>query len=748
MEALEALPQRYENPELDQAHDECLSAIEQARLNGLVKVHVNMATGTGKTEVSARDVANYLEDWWPDANILYLCHDTRILDQAAETYARILPSYVTQGRIYGSETSKDEQLTFASFQKFNTQNGDGKLYQSMDRKHYKYIVIDEGHHSQAETYRPVIDFFEPDFMFTMTASPERTDQKPIEEVVGPEVYRLTLEEAIAKGHLASVDYRVFTEGISIPSEKELEDKKISLSEITSKIFVERQDEELVSMIEKELAGHPDPRTVVFCPSIDSAEHFSSLLPGKVAALHSQLDPKEQDKRLKAFKNGDLDMIVAVDQLNEGVDIPEANVLVFLRGTESLTVYLHQLGRGLRKTHGKESVLVLDFVANWGRIKFIKYLQDKLSKSFSKVQQTNPSQPSQPFSFNFSTNTVNAITAIEHAREKRIVERKSQGRKQQLEDREIEKLLGRPLPDQLFLSRVHEARLIKKIQEGYTKKRNHQAESEYITWRSRTIYSTVKDMPEENGLTLEDYFQIGCEALLVEARSVDKGELDGDRQRNAWLTARIKREIRRAHLAAGGKTEPKATVAVPPIATVDMYKKVDAPEEAERAEASRIVEKRLQALDKRQQLVLTLRRDLGERGEQHTLEEVGRILGVTRSRVNQIEEKALKTLEIEAMREDSSLGQYHRSDKDTFLIDSGLSRPVYAESLAEFVIAKSLGFRALPYWGHSPLGDPSALPTIGNPLRTSLGLRLAVAKRRRERMARETLEDIFPKPGPE
>jgi superfamily II DNA or RNA helicase len=323
MEALQDQFERYENPELDQVQDECLSAIEQARMNGLVKVHVNMATGTGKTEVSAKDVRRYLEDWWPDGNILYLCHDTRILDQAAETYERILPSYVTQGYIYGNEVDKDEQLTFASFQKLNTQDEDGKLYQTIDPRHYKYIVIDEGHHAPAETYQPIIDYFEPDFMLSKTATPDRTDQQPIEEVVGPEVYRLTLEEAIAKGHLASVDYRVFTEGISIPSDEELQDKKVSLAEITSKIFVERQDEQLVRMIEEELADHPDPRAVVFCPNIDSAEHFSSLLPGNVATLHSQLGPEEQDDRLEAFKNGVLDTIVVVDQLNEGADIPEA-----------------------------------------------------------------------------------------------------------------------------------------------------------------------------------------------------------------------------------------------------------------------------------------------------------------------------------------------------------------------------------------------------------------------------------------
>lgn len=289
------------------------------------------------------------------------------------------------------------------------------------------------------------------------------------------------------------------------------------------------------------------------------------------------------------------------------------------------------------------------------------------------------------------------------------------------------------------------RLIDKIQEGYTKKRNHTAESEYITWRSRTIYTVVKDIPEENGLTLEDYFQIGCETVLIDARTVDKTKLLGDKQRTATLTAHIRRDIRRAHLATGGKTEPQEMIATPHIATVDMYKDMDAPEEAEIAGGNLIVEEMLQILEPREQSVLKHRYGFNKLGKQYTLEEVARTHGVTRERVRQIETNALKKLQGAAMYENNSLSQYRRSDEDTFMIDSGLSEPVHALSPDEFAIAKRLGFRASQSWGYRRQDDPNALPTIGDPLRTSLGVKLAVAKRRRQRMVDETLDDIFRKP---
>lgn len=355
---------------------ECLDALETVREEGSERALVVMATGLGKTFVAAHDVKRHLEEWGGSA--LYLCHQNDILGQARETFEDVLGSKYTYGYFHGQEREMDEvDVLFASFQ--TMQNWREEFHP----EEFDYVVVDESHHGPAPTYVPTIEHFKPLFLLGITATPNRSDLQDIREIFGPERYSLPLEEALARGLLTNVDYRLITDDIQ---DEELLDTpvgKVSVRELNRKLFVPKRDEEIVRIIEERLEGIENPRTIIFCPSIEYTERLTEFLPG-AAPLHSALPQDLQRRRMEAFRDGRVHTVLTVDKFNEGIDIPDANALVFLRSTQSRTVFLQQLGRGLRQSPTKEQVLVLDFVANLERIEMIDRLWKDVEAEYESL----------------------------------------------------------------------------------------------------------------------------------------------------------------------------------------------------------------------------------------------------------------------------------------------------------------------------------------------------------------------------
>ena len=318
-----------------------------------------MATGTGKTYTSAFVTRMVIGS---KDRVLFLCHNNDILRQAMRSFRKVLDSRYELGLFNGEEKAPPEtNILFASFQTMRNSK------EEFGRKHFDFIIVDEGHHGHAETYRDVIEYFEPRMLLGMTATPDREDGLDIRDLFGSEIVKLTLEEAIAKQYLAPVHYKVMTVGTASREALERlkirvrEGERISLREFNNRVFTERLDEEIVGEIERYRK-----QGIVFCPNIAQTERLAERL-ARARPYHSLMSRKDCEDTLKAFRAGRIRYLLTVDKFNEGIDIPDAELIVFLRSTESKTIFLQQLGRGLRKVAGKHQVTVLDFVANTNRM---------------------------------------------------------------------------------------------------------------------------------------------------------------------------------------------------------------------------------------------------------------------------------------------------------------------------------------------------------------------------------------------
>lgn len=398
-----------------------LAALKDARQAGITAGYTDIATGLGKTHMIACDIKDFLEDE-PDARVLYLCHIGPILDQASKTFTKVLGTE-SHGQMYGGEIQDQQQVTFATFQTMGNKLDEGRVYEAFDPKEFDYIVVDEGHHGPAPTYQSVINYFEPKFLRGMTGTAERRDAQDISEIFGDPISTIKLEEAIAKGYLTPPDYHVLTDHIKQLETVNGKTTKAELEKMNGMVFVPKRDTEIVKTVDKHLEDIEDPRTVVFCSSVAQAEYFSGLFSGESAALHHGLTDKQKKERLDKFRTGELNTLVTVDMLNEGIDVPEINSVVFLRSTESAAVFFQQLGRGLRKYPGKDKVTVLDFVASWDRLNTLQRLdtniRDHVSHSTSD-KSGKPREISTDISFNFSSESLDAIKLMTKAREKAVL----------------------------------------------------------------------------------------------------------------------------------------------------------------------------------------------------------------------------------------------------------------------------------------------------------------------------------------
>jgi hypothetical protein len=286
-----------------------------------------------------------------------------ISSQAKNTFLFVNPYFTTH--IFRG-TVKDVQVTYATFQ------GLHRKLSTLPADYYSYIIFDEAHHIEAETFSAVRKHFTPEFSLALTATPERADGRSIFNYFGHPVFTKSLSEGIADGWLSPVDYHiVFDKAIKEAMDKKFEAK--TLKDIKELFSIRSRNEVISSEVLKRRhdIGLDKAKTIVFCPNISSATEMAELLGGEV--YHSDLNTDKREQAMKHFKNGKLQVICTVDMFNEGIDIPDARLVVFLRSTSSKTIFEQQLGRGLRRHPGKDEVTVLDFVANVERINFVREL---------------------------------------------------------------------------------------------------------------------------------------------------------------------------------------------------------------------------------------------------------------------------------------------------------------------------------------------------------------------------------------
>lgn len=357
---------------------EALMNLAQLRRQGESRAIIISATGTGKTYLSAFDVRQVKPN-----RMLYIAQQEQILRKAEESFQKVLGCPDSElGLFSGTSKESDRKYVFATVQTMSRP----EVLTQFGANDFDYILVDEVHHAAADSYKRIIDHFEPDFMLGMTATPERTDGANIFELFGNNVaYEIRLQKALEEDMLCPFHYYGVHEYIQDSPDENLADKDVKNDAMTdqernelSRWLEELADPNRVRYIIDKIQIYSEAGTpvqgLVFCSRREEAQRLSNLFnrqmnqqmerPYRTKAITGENSQTERDEAVEQLERGDLDYIFTVDLFNEGVDIPHVNQIVMLRQTKSSIIFTQQLGRGLRKASGKDCVVVIDFIGNY------------------------------------------------------------------------------------------------------------------------------------------------------------------------------------------------------------------------------------------------------------------------------------------------------------------------------------------------------------------------------------------------
>ncbi len=324
------------------------------------------ATGTGKTVIAAFDYKSFCEKNPSGKNrLIFLAHREEILVQAIDTFKTVLKDY-NFGSLYVGKNKPDSMdHLFISIQTFNSQ----KFYEKTPEDFYDFIVLDETHHAPAESYQPLFSHYKPKVFLGLTATPERSDGISVERYFDNHISaEIRLPEAIEMKLLSPFQYFGITDSVDLKNiiwkrggydDNELD--RLYVSDVRS---AGQRASLIVASVRKYIADMEHTKGLGFCVSIEHAKFMAESFnrAGISSRYLTSFSPDDLRKNAKEMlRTGEIKFIFVVDIYNEGVDIPEVNTVLFLRPTKSLTVFIQQLGRGLRLSPGKDCLTVLDFI---------------------------------------------------------------------------------------------------------------------------------------------------------------------------------------------------------------------------------------------------------------------------------------------------------------------------------------------------------------------------------------------------
>lgn len=356
---------------------EALCSLENTRAEGARRALVQAATGVGKTYLAAFDSKKY-------ERVLFVAHREEILKQAAESFKNVRNSD-DYGFFDGESKCTDKSVIFASVATLGRNEYLNNKYFASD--YFNYIVIDEFQHAINDQYQRIVNYFNPQFLLGLTATPERMDGRNIYEICDYNVpYEISLKEAINKGMLVPFHYY----GI-------FDDTDYSKLHIVRGRYDEKELNETYignvhryELIYKYYCKYGSRQALGFCCSKEHAREMAKEFSSRgipSVAVFSDASGEYTEKRnvaIQKLKNGEIRVIFSVDMFNEGVDITSVDMVMFLRPTESPIVFLQQLGRGLRKCRGKEFLNVLDFIGNYEKAGRVRFLLEGKSSTHGEV----------------------------------------------------------------------------------------------------------------------------------------------------------------------------------------------------------------------------------------------------------------------------------------------------------------------------------------------------------------------------
>jgi len=331
-----------------------LKDIRRYRDMGADKALVVATTGSGKTYLAAFDALNF-----GAKRLLYVVHRESILVDARKSFMQVFGNNRQKFGLYtGSEKETDCDFIFA------TNSEMSRHLELFDPKEFDYIILDECHHSTADSYQKIIRYFHPSFLLGLTATPDRMDNKDVLTVFDNNIpYQLSIADALNNDLIVPFKYfAIRDENVDYSLDKT--DSQKMIRQITSP--------ENCQLIDAQIQAHLPPngklKAIGFCRSVEHAMQMSRCMSELGYSCTYLTGQSDTGVRIEAFKQlsdetNPLQMIFTVDILNEGIDVPAINMVLFLRPTESQTIFIQQLGRGLRKFKGKEFLTVLDFIGN-------------------------------------------------------------------------------------------------------------------------------------------------------------------------------------------------------------------------------------------------------------------------------------------------------------------------------------------------------------------------------------------------
>ncbi|NPU99895.1 MAG: DEAD/DEAH box helicase family protein [Brevinematales bacterium] len=330
--------------------------------SGGKKAFYIVATGLGKTVIAATITRQLWERGC--RRILVLCHQTDLAQQLEQGFWSQLTKEVPTSVFFDGIPPKDtEGVSFGLYQSLY-----GYL-PGIEEDRFDVVIVDEAHHALAYGFRACLEHLRPRFLIGMTATPWRGDGQNLNTVFGEPLAKVSLVDGMAMGFLSKVDYRILCDNVDWDGMQSISKKKLSIKDLNKRLFLPQRDEAVITEIQNVVKTVPNPRIAIFSPSIEHSNRFAAMLSaaGIPTASLSTSDKAERRKRLLSFSAGNYSTVTAVDVMNEGIDIPDVNILVFLRATHSRRIFVQQLGRGLRLADGKDKVIVLDFVSDIRRM---------------------------------------------------------------------------------------------------------------------------------------------------------------------------------------------------------------------------------------------------------------------------------------------------------------------------------------------------------------------------------------------
>ena len=382
------------------AQREALDALDNVLAEDYGRAMVVLATGLGKTYLAAFFAEKF-------KRVLFVAHREEILTQAKQSFQYVHPDR-SSAFYNASEKRTDADFIFASIYTLGSQYHLDKF----EKDAFDLIVVDEFHHAAAPTYERLLNHFEPKFLLGITATPDRMDNKDVYALCdGNVAISIHFLDAIERAWLAPFNYYgVYddTDYSAIPWRGTRYDEQ--------ELLQLQLREEFAEKIFKEWNRYKQTRTIVFCSSVKQAVYMNSFFQRKGVrsiALHGESHPNERKTARSKLDSGELEIIFTVDLFNEGVDIPKVDTLLFIRPTESLSVYTQQIGRGLRIAEGKSHCVIIDFIGNYRNadLKLAVFNKEE-SKASSKT--INPLVPA-VCGFNLD---LQAIDLLEEMRRKR------------------------------------------------------------------------------------------------------------------------------------------------------------------------------------------------------------------------------------------------------------------------------------------------------------------------------------------